>query len=120
MRSPVLLLPPELLVLVTLASFAVIETPARDDEGPVVLAAFTEPLVTVTPGLSKMLNAWDGPPVRLRLVLLKAPEQVRLLPLLMHCASAGCGAARAREKDPRAEPARSKNLPVPRPACRIV
>ena len=54
-RRPVLLLSLELLVLVTLASLAVIDTPAKDDEGPVVLAALTAPppgLVTVTPGLS--------------------------------------------------------------------
>jgi hypothetical protein len=90
MRRPVLLSPLELLVLVTLALLAVIETPAKDDEGPVLLAALTASppgLATETPGLSKMLKGWDGPPFRLMLVL-KVPEQVRLTPLLMHCAKA--------------------------------
>jgi hypothetical protein len=72
MRTPILLLPVELLVSVRPALFAVIETPAKADEGPVLLAALTAAppgLMTVTPGLSVRLNASDGPPPTLMLLL---------------------------------------------------
>jgi hypothetical protein len=52
-RSPVLLSPLKLLVLVMAALLAVRETPAKDGEGPVELAALTAPppgLLTMTPG----------------------------------------------------------------------
>src|SRR4051812_23735447 len=74
MRSPVLLLPAEAaaLVLVMFALFAVIETSAKDGEGPVLLAALTAlppGLLTMTPGWSVRLNVLDGPPPRLILLL---------------------------------------------------
>ena len=60
------------MILVTSAPLAVIETPAKDGEGPVVLAPLTAAppgLVTVTPGLSKIPKVWDGPPERLMLLV---------------------------------------------------
>src|SRR4051794_9820413 len=84
MRSPVLFVPAAFLVLMMIALFAVIETPAEDDEGPVALAALTAlppGLSTVTPDSSVRLNGVEGPPPRLMLVVYEPGAQVWALGL---------------------------------------